>query len=501
MNAQETTDLALRFTADLSPWWLLLLLPIVGLIVWRLYRSEWHAITGKRHRHILLAMRLVLVLLVVLLAFRPDLIQRQVLTYPGRTLVVIDDSASMPAADTALPVAEALALSRTIDPPATEEAAPLFAAAGQLKQARQRLMAFERFSRDADRSEDAYWDAAAEAQDQITAYLDRADELVEVAAAQANAVPAELVNLRAGMQPLRGRLPRFFRGEQAPGLAAFEDYAAAANAARQRALTLQGMLDEQALAAGDERIAERLASVRRSARAELIAQRLGLIEPAPGVQAVSLMTGQPIDWPNAPPTIQAGQTDIVGRLMQLAQQPSDFPLEAIVLVSEGRDVVGRPTPPLEQLLNRNRVPVMSAAVGGATEPPDLALLELLSPPIAVADQPMSVLARIRASMDRPITTEATIVRDDGEVVATEELTFEPQSEQAVVVRFNPAAEGLHRYTLRLASVDGEVLPEANNAGDFVVNVQPRKVAVLLLDYRPRWQTRFVLNIQIGRAHV
>src|SRR5205814_1054403 len=62
------------------------------------------------------------------------------------------------------------------------------------------------------------------------------------------------------------------------------------------------------------------------------------------------------------------------------------------------------------------------------------------------------------------------------------------------LRFTPPDVGLFRYNARLETVPGEVIPTQNNSTDFALNVRQEKTKILFLDWKPRWETRFAMNI-------
>ena len=157
MTPHETTQLTVQFTASASPWWLLLLVPAAIAVGWFLYRVDLPGL--KRVSSVtLVALRCVLLTALVFLTFRPNLIHRRTLTYPGCVVFVADDSLSMTARDTRLSDADALRLARNIDttsPNADVPAEPIHAAARHLEGVIRQLRTFQRCTRDADRSRTA----------------------------------------------------------------------------------------------------------------------------------------------------------------------------------------------------------------------------------------------------------------------------------------------------------------------------------------------------------
>jgi len=496
MTPEQSTSFAMRFGATLSPWWLLLALPLVALAAWWLYRAEWPQV-DRRHRLPLLALRLALVMLAVLLLFRPSLVHQRTLTYPGREVLVVDDSPSMAVHDSRLTDAEALAIGRRLgDDPDDAEDAPMFAAGREILTIQQTLITFARDAVSADRDSDAFWDRAGQAQDRINDALMHIEEQVTIADARLEAQPPdELTALRGGLAAVTGSVQALFAGAEPDNRTAFDRVVVELDGLARLAATVQAELDRRAIADGDQALAERAAAIRRTPRIELIARRLSRMTPRDRDQLVSLMSSRALPWPveGRPLEVRSGVTDLVGQLEKLADEPSDFPLASITLLSDGRDVAGRPASSLEQTLSRMQSPVLAAGVGDTQEPVDAAITGLVAAPIAVADQPYTIHLRIKAAFDEPRQARITVSRGQTQL-HEEQISLAPSLAQRVSLTFTPDQLGLARYRVRIESLEGEVLPRENNYVDFTLHTRERKVGVLLIDDTPRWQTRFVLNI-------
>jgi len=419
---------------------------------------------------------------------------------------VVDDSLSMTTPDPQTSDADALRLARSLEPFPLEADAPpepLPAMAGQLEEVVRRLRTFQRHAREADRSLDAFWVRAEAAERELAAKLDRIDELAPQAAALLEDRGDELDEALAEAAALRAGLAAFFTGRDAPAPDAYREFYARADAVAERFLSLQAHLDEKRLAAGNEPLRQRADEIRQSTRLDLVrdklarlAPRLGDLVADQGFELVSLTSGEaaPLDG-DAPPALEPrpGKTDLVSRLEAVLDAKSDFPLSAIALVSDGRDVVARPTAALGRALSQKQVPVLSAGVGRPTEPTDLAVVELVAPPIAVAGAETTVRAKLKVAMDAPQTARVELLRET-QPVATHEVELTPSDARWIELPLTPSEPGVFRYTLRIEPLAGEVFPAANNAADFVLHVREQKLSVLLLDFAPRWETRFALNV-------
>ena len=507
MTPQETNQLLVQFAAPASPLWLLLLAPVAGFLGWWLYRRDLPTL-GRRSRIGLMTLRCGLIVALVILAFRPNVVQRATLTYPGRVVFAIDDSRSMLARDDNMSDAAALRIARALTP-GEDHNAPLKTAADQLAVVIGRLHEFELYSRNAERTGDEFWDRAGKAQQDLeqqwarfgeTATAAKAviDKLAPIAAPEFTATQTLATELRTGAAA-------FFVGERWPGHKAFDDYYRRADALLLRLLDLQSTLDRQRIAQGDQPLLDRANSIRARSRLDLTSAQLTSLLPAlprllptQGFESVSVVTGkrQTIDAA-AIKLIAAhdGTTDLSTRLQSIADEPSEFPLSAIVLISDGQDVAHRPIGPVESALSRQQVPVLAVGAGESTEPTDLAIIDLVAPPIAVANRPVTFTAVLKSAIKQPAQTRLELTCD-GKSVTTAQVDLTPSDRISVPMTFTPDQTGVFRYAVKIASPTGvtEVFPTENNSAEFVLNVRKDPVRVLLLDWKPRWETRFALNV-------
>lgn len=489
MNPIRSTDIAVRFAGEFSPVWLFVALPVVIAVAILLLRGQFPDV--RRPRALALAcLRLLLLAVVAVLAFRPDLVLTETLTWPGRVIVLVDNSASMGVADPALPTGAALRLARTLDPslePRAEHdrAETLLAAADVLTR-------FEPVSRDGDRDDDAFWTKAEVAEKEFGDLLADAD--------------------RGDLLP---RFAPLFGGRSHVGARAFAEardaLAAAAAAIRKEA----DAKDERAVAEASPAAAgltAALTDVRGRSRIDLVKSMLAGFPQALPEQRLEVLPLIAADG-SEPFATRDGGTDVGGRIAGLLADPEAAatgpvdrsPVNAILLVGDGRDTASPRQPPADLLarLAERKTPVIACGVGGTAEPTDLAVLDLSAPPIAVAGSPMNLVARLKTAIGNPAADAKTAVAvraagTAGEPVARAEIALDgATTETKVVVPLTPpATDGPsppQRLAVELSSLPGEVVPAVNNRQEFVLAVRPDPVRVLLLDAVPRWETRFAIN--------
>lgn len=507
MQPDQTTELTLRFAAGISPWWLLLLLPAVGAAGWLLYRRDVRSVAA-RGTGALAGLRVFVLCALVFLAFRPTLVHRTLLTFPGRILTVLDNSRSMEATDSRMPAEDALRLHRTLMG-AEGQSAAYHLTAQALADVKMLLADFQAFSRAGDRSRDAFWQRAERMRSDIEDRFQRAGELLEVAPDLPKPAAQKLRDPAARLSELHQGLEVFFTGSHHPGAKAFGRFYNQTDDLIDNLLMAQAALDRAALAGrgGAETLAEKVRWVRGRSRLDLLdrALRENLLEMEElsgeqGLQFAPLM-GDPAvpagEFAGAEIEAKDGPTDIVGRLQELLETPSEFPLSALILAGDGRHLGPGAIESLEQSFSRRGIPVFSARLGSVREPLDLAVLDRRVPPVGVVGQTARVRIHIKAALDQAREVQVSLLRGE-ETVNTKKVTVgsgpPEELEQEVTLRFTPAQKGVHRYTVRFASLPGEAFPVRNNSADFVMDVREAKIKVLLVDWKPRWETRFASNI-------
>lgn len=486
MNPIRSTDVAVRFAGEFSPVWLFVALPLVTAVAILLLRGQFPDV--RRPRALALAaLRLLLVAIVAVLAFRPDLVLTETLTWPGRVIVLVDNSASMGVADPALPTGAALRLARTLDaalePRADHDRAETLLAAADV------LTRFEPVSREGDRDDDAFWTKAEAAENELGDLLADADT--------ADILP-RVAPLFGGRSHAGGRAFAEARDTLAAAAAAIRKEADAKDA--------QAVADAAPAAAG---LTAAVADVRGRSRIDLVKAMLAELPASLTEQRLEVLPL--IAAAGAEPlATQDGGTDMGGRIAGLLADPEAdatgpvdrAPVNAILLVGDGRDTASPKQPPADLVarLAERKTPVIACGVGNATEPTDLAVLDLAAPPISVAGSPLNLVARLKTAVASPAKASLLVQPAAGATapVAQAEVALDgTTTETKVVIPFTPAAaEGSsppRRLAVALSSLPGEVVPAANNRQEFVLAVRPEPVRVLLLDAVPRWETRFAVN--------
>ncbi len=198
----------------------MLILPLVLGAAWWLYRRQRHGVARPAYLGLLL-LRLLLLAGVAFLAFRPNVVFRRILRYPGRIPVLIDDSGSMGAKDNAMANGAALRLDRKLAPAdqdQIEQAETFHAMAAALDRAGNELRRYQRFSRAHDRSQDSFWDGAPAYREEIDRQLGEFVRLGTGAPTLPNSqVKRRFAAVNEAAAELPGELARCFLGNADPG--------------------------------------------------------------------------------------------------------------------------------------------------------------------------------------------------------------------------------------------------------------------------------------------
>jgi len=506
MRPSQTLDLALHFASGISPAWLLLLIPLTLGLGWRLYHREIKGLPGRRIA-VLCLLRLTLLGLVLSAVFMPslDIIRR--LLFPGRVVVLVDNSESMTVSDSTMPATDALSLARSLNADRVGPDDPRTSFHQSSLHLRELLGRVRQFQRELTK----HGDDSPRLRRAANFFLDHsAAVFIKLREGEAN-LPLDSLSPedRDEHEALQQELSRL---QEMTGSFGSEPRSSATSPAELRGTlertiaryqALQRKVDEDLLAKDDAALTKLSNDVISTGRLALVNQTVGELiraagEWAPGqyLQVMDLMKGEAeVVKPrgrNRAIEPARGRTDLRGRLEDIIAEPSAFPLTGVVVVSDGLELSDEPADEVLKQYVQRRVPIFCAGVGHREEPHDLAIAEVRAPPIGVKDHGFSVEVNVKASVKLPATGRL-LIRQGSTVVADRELELK-SAQQIVYVPVTPRAEGLGHYTVELEPAKQDAFKERNNKAAFVLDVRPEKLRILLLDDRPRWQTRFVVNI-------
>jgi uncharacterized membrane protein len=186
----------------------------------------------------------------------------------------------------------------------------------------------------------------------------------------------------------------------------------------------------------------------------------------------------------------APATHIGDSLRQLADETSELPIGAIVLLSDGADNAGAIDADAISALRNRHIPVHTVGFGREHMSHDVEIDAALVAPRALADSRLSAVVRFhqRGYAGRKARL---IVRDGTAVLASREVTFEPDGGlQSETLLFNVGVAGGKALQYSVDALPGEE-NVANNAVTRLINVESDKRRVLYFEGEPRWEYKFI----------
>src|SRR5437870_4531959 len=182
-------------------------------------------------------------------------------------------------------------------------------------------------------------------------------------------------------------------------------------------------------------------------------------------------------------------TRIGDSLKQLADETTDLPIGAVVLLSDGSDNSGGIDLDTISALRGRHIPVHTVGFG-REQYQDVEINDVSLPTRALADSRLaaSVSFHQRGYAGRKAMLA---VRDGAKVLTTREITFGPDGNiQTENLLFNAGAAGAKPLSFSIDPLPGEE-NRANNALTRLVDVRSEKRRILYIEGEPRWEYKFI----------
>jgi uncharacterized membrane protein len=190
--------------------------------------------------------------------------------------------------------------------------------------------------------------------------------------------------------------------------------------------------------------------------------------------------------------LQAGApaTHIADGLKRLADETSDLPLGAIVLLSDGADNSGGIGLDTISALRARHIPVHTVGFGQTHPAHDVEVDGAIVAPRALAQSRLGAVVSFH--QHGYAGRKAMLTAKDGtKVLAAREVTFGAEGDtQSETLVFNVGAASAKALQFAVALQPGEE-NDANNAVTRLVNVESEKRRVLYFEGEPRWDYKFV----------
>jgi uncharacterized membrane protein len=182
-------------------------------------------------------------------------------------------------------------------------------------------------------------------------------------------------------------------------------------------------------------------------------------------------------------------TRIGDSLKQLADETTDLPIGAVLLLSDGSDNSGGIDLDTISALRSRRIPVHTVGFG-REQYQDVEINDVSLPTRALADSRLAagVSFHQRGYAGRK---GMLAVRDGAKVLTTREITFGPDGNiQTENLLFNAGAAGAKPLSFSIDPLPGEE-NRANNALVRLVDVRSEKRRILYIEGEPRWEYKFI----------
>jgi len=181
------------------------------------------------------------------------------------------------------------------------------------------------------------------------------------------------------------------------------------------------------------------------------------------------------------------------------------PGTALVLLSDGQHNSAGSPEEFASAMKEAGVPIFTLGFGVEVPPPDLSVLNVITAESVFAEE--NLVGRIVLGDSLPAGTPCNLrVTSGGRVLWERNFSAEGRGERRFDFGFPvkdlpPAPAAERDKTLRLINVQASVVGEragmektrANNSREVALHLLSRKRRVLLLDGRPRWESRYVHN--------
>ncbi|GAA4436097.1 vWA domain-containing protein [Bremerella cremea] len=170
------------------------------------------------------------------------------------------------------------------------------------------------------------------------------------------------------------------------------------------------------------------------------------------------------------------------------------PGQAVLVLSDGIDTSSTNTIALQktaQRANALSTPLFVRPLGTQQGVRDLQVSLPQSQQLAFSNQRVPITLRLAHSFPETQKVSVTL-KADSETIEERVVNLLPHTPAEETFYVEPDASGLFRYQLSAASIDGEVT-ELNNSATVLLRVIDQPVAVLLLEGKPYWDTKFLIR--------
>lgn len=192
-----------------------------------------------------------------------------------------------------------------------------------------------------------------------------------------------------------------------------------------------------------------------------------------------------------PSNAETGQATALGdAIREVINRKRGQPMAGVFVVTDGANNSG--SDPLEaaNAARGEHMPLYLYGVG-ITSPRDIIVDSVFTPDVAFIKEEVSVTVRVRGQGLKGESAHLLLKLGDDEV-ASKDIQFNDDSEQAVALTFTPKKVGEFDLTALIPAREDETVKD-NNSASQRLRVIDSKIKVLFVEQEPRWEFRFMQN--------
>jgi hypothetical protein len=163
----------------------------------------------------------------------------------------------------------------------------------------------------------------------------------------------------------------------------------------------------------------------------------------------------------------------------------------IVVITDGQNNAGKSLISTAEQAKLEGVPIYAWGVG-ISQPRDIVVADLFTRDVAFVDDEVPVSVRVRSPglAGENSTINLTL---NGQLVDSQQISFDHSGEQVVSMRFTPKEKGKFTLTARIEPRSDEASKENNEASQ-PIKIIDDKIKVLFIDQTPRWEYKYLMAL-------
>ncbi|MSO20511.1 MAG: hypothetical protein EXQ56_08615 [Acidobacteria bacterium] len=167
-----------------------------------------------------------------------------------------------------------------------------------------------------------------------------------------------------------------------------------------------------------------------------------------------------------------------------------LPLAGVVVVSDGAQNAGKPSPENLQEMLARKIPIYTLGVGNPQMERDIEVTDIVLPRTALPGSTVTAAVSLRQHgyIGRAAKVE---LREGNRLLKSRTVEFGPSPVETVNINFTPETKGIREYTVVVSPAGGPEPIMENNAQSRVVEVQDRVAKILYIEGEPRWEYKFL----------